>query len=250
MLNPNEPSPYEVINESGDAPILITCDHADNRIPESLKGLSISDALRGQHIAYDIGAKQVAMMLSEKFDAPLLVANYSRLVIDLNRHPGDPGLIPQVSDGHEIPGNKGLTRAQRHQRMDALFEPYHRRHKVLVDQLESQHESPIIFSVHSFTPVMQGFVRPWHYGVLWDQCHELAEKLVIGLRRDESLCIGENQPYNAVEPRGYSMNVHAQDRGIDMGLIEIRQDLIEHETGQRIAAGIVGNALREAIGRV
>ncbi len=209
MINSSEPPPYDVLNEDGDASILITCDHADNRIPESLMGLSISDDLLEQHIAYDIGAKQVAIMLSEKFSAPLLMANYSRLVVDLNRHPGDPGLIPEVSDGHEIRGNQGLTFEQRQQRMDEIFTPYHNRHKALVDELVKRHTAPIVFSVHSFTPVMQDFQRPWHYGVLWDQCHELAEKLVVSLRENESLCVGENQPYNATEPRGYSMNVHA-----------------------------------------
>ena len=239
-----QPLAFEVINPNGRAPMLLTCDHASNRIPEELAGLGISRALQSAHIAYDIGAKQVAIHLSHEFDAPLILGMYSRLVVDLNRFPDDPSIIPASSDHHPIPGNQALDEAQRQQRMQRFFYPYHQCHEELVDQLIENHDDPMIFSVHSFTPKMDEFDRPWHYGVLWDKCENLAKELCHALGRNPSLCIGENQPYSAVSPKGYSMNVHAQDRGVDMGLIEIRQDLIGDGPGQTEAAAIISKALR------
>jgi len=236
---------FEVINPNGRAPMLITCDHASNRIPDELSGLGMSGELLLEHIAYDIGAKQVAIRLSREFDAPGIFGTYSRLVVDLNRFPDDPSIIPKVSDHHQIPGNRALTEAQRQDRIQRFFDPYHQRHEEMVDQLLENHAHPLIFSVHSFTSEMNDIKRPWHYGVLWDQCEHWAQLFCKALDRNGSLCIGKNEPYNATSPKGYSMNVHAQDRGVDMGLIEIRQDLIDNEQGQAEAAAVLAQALRE-----
>ena len=244
LLAPHEPPPYEVVNENGKAPMMIACDHASNRIPLKLGGLGIDPALLDLHIAYDIGAWQVARRLSEKFDAPLLVANYSRLAVDLNRHYGDPGMFPEVSDHHPIPGNKDLDAASRQLRIQSLFEPYHRQHGEMVDERKRRFVKPIILSVHSFTDCYQGFARPWHFGVLWDQDEELAKRLLanfttIAQDHDPILVVGDNEPYHARNPLGYSLVAHAASKNVEMALIEIRQDLIADEAGQRWAAEIL-----------
>ena len=61
-----------------------------------------------RHIAWDIGAAELTRRLADRLDAPAVLAGYSRLVIDLNRQPGDPQSILEVSDGVVIPGNVGL----------------------------------------------------------------------------------------------------------------------------------------------
>jgi len=244
MFRSAEPEPFEVINPNGTASLLITCDHAANRIPESLRGLAIDASLLEQHIAYDIGAKQVAILLSQRLDAPLLLSRYSRLVIDLNRHLDDPTLIPEVSDRQTIYGNLDLTERQKQERIEKIFRPYHRVHREIVDRLIQKHRSPSIFSIHSFTPAINGRERPWHYGVLWDKYEHLAKKLIAGFKKNGDVCVGENQPYHATDPLGYSMVVHAQDRGVEMGLLEIRQDLVAHEGGQRQAAQTIAAAIQ------
>lgn len=57
--------------------MMIACDHAGNKIPNKLGSLGLAATLLEDHIAYDIGARQVAMILSKQFDAPLLLANYA-----------------------------------------------------------------------------------------------------------------------------------------------------------------------------
>ena len=223
--------------------MLVACDHAENRVPEALGDLGLAPEHFGQHIAYDIGAKQVALRLSAMFDAPLIRASYSRLVVDLNRHLDDPTLIPEISDGVPVPGNTGLGEQQRQQRLDEIFFSYHNAYRGMMDRLLDQHPQPIIVSVHSFTPSMNGYTRPWHYGVLYDNDETLAHQLIDNLGTDAHRPIGRNQPYAANAPRGYAQDIHARDRGVEMALIEIRQDLVEDEAGQAHAAEVIHDAV-------
>lgn len=266
LLSAGDPAVFEVIPAAGDdnrggdgdgagndnrdnrtgAPVIICCDHAGLQIPARLGGLGLAADAMQTHIACDIGARQVSERLAARLGAPLLSANYSRLVIDLNRHLDDPTLIPTVSDGVDIPGNANLTAAQRQQRIDELFTPYHACYRSLVDDLQSRFARPLIVAVHSFAPRMRGQTetRPWDFGVLWEDQREVAEAVIANLRAaGGDLCIGDNQPYHANTPRGYALDAHAQTRGVDMALIEIRQDHIAHANGQRWAADILQRAI-------
>ncbi len=207
----------------------------------------MSDHWLDTHIALDIGARQVAIQLSRLFDAPLILARYSRLVIDLNRHLDDPTLIADQSDHVPVPGNRNLGEADRKQRIDRFFYPYHKRYGELVSDMIGRHRDPVIISVHSFTPSMDGFDRPWHFGVLHDPGDALARRLLAAFAKFPDRIIGDNQPYHANDPRGYANQVHANDRGVSMAMLEIRQDLITRAQDQVDIANLVYEALNSAI---
>src|SRR5271155_6166681 len=94
LLQPEDPAPFRVVNEAGRAPLLLVCDHASDAIPRRLAGLGVAPRALQAHIAYDIGAAAVAERLAARFDAPLLLSGFSRLVIDCNRKLDDPTSIP------------------------------------------------------------------------------------------------------------------------------------------------------------
>ena len=91
---------WHVIGEAPLGNVLIVADHASNRVPPGID-LGIDRALLRTHIGWDIGVASLAHAVG----APAYLASVSRLVIDLNRDPGDPALVPLSSDGHDIPGN-------------------------------------------------------------------------------------------------------------------------------------------------
>ncbi len=238
---------YEVVNPDGVAPLLLSCDHAENYLPDHLHGLGLDPHHLTRHIAYDIGAKQVASLLSSMFSAPLISANYSRLVIDLNRHLDDPTLIVTHADGVVIPGNQQLSADERNQRIEKYFNPYHNQYSDMVTSLKSTHQRPVILSIHSFTPTLNGFQRPWDFGVLWDRDEFLARQLIDNLSKIPDRVVGDNQPYHANDPRGYAQVEHAEGRNVELALLEIRQDLITDPAGQRLVAEQIYQALSSII---
>jgi predicted N-formylglutamate amidohydrolase len=103
--------------------------------------------------------------------------------------------------------------------------------------------------MHSFTPVMNGFERPWHLGILWNRDPRLPVPLLARLEAEPDLCIGDNEPYSGRDEHGYSIIAHGERRGIAHALIEVRQDLIDTHHGAeawaRRLAGILAEVLAD-----
>ncbi|HTS91558.1 MAG TPA: N-formylglutamate amidohydrolase [Stellaceae bacterium] len=233
LLTPSDPPPVEHVDGEGRTPVLLTCDHASRAVPRALHNLGLDKEQLSLHIAWDIGAAAVTRDLATRLDAPALLAGYSRLVIDCNRNLDDPTSIPPVSDGIEVPGNRDLAPEQRRARVEALFRPYHAAIEAALDRFAARGVHPAVLSVHSFTPVMNGFNRPWHIGILWDKDPRIPVPFMAALRREKGLVVGDNEPYSAREPAGHSVRTHAVARGLPHVAVEIRQDLIAEAAGQR-----------------
>lgn len=244
LLGSGDPPPFTVVNPNGQASVVLVCDHASNAIPTALDQLGLGLAELSQHIAWDIGAAHVARLLAVRLDAPAVLAGYSRLVIDCNRSPGDPTSIAEVSDGIFIPGNRNLDDAAAESRLNEVFWPYHHAiTQMLAHRWRHGHgRAPALIAIHSFTPVMKGFRRPWQLGVLWNRDPRLAQPLLAQFRIDADLCVGDNEPYSGREV-GFTMDTHGGAAGLPHVEVEIRQELIADGTGCARWATVVGDAL-------
>ena len=120
---------------------------------------------------------------------------------------------------------------ERQRRLELFYRPYHDAVAAMTASVAaSSGGAPFIFSVHSFTPVMQGHVRPWHVGILWDLDDRAPRPLIDMLKADTTLTVGDNEPYDGAL-RGDTMYKHAIVNGFAHALIEIRQDLIAEDAG-------------------
>ncbi|NGN42268.1 N-formylglutamate amidohydrolase [Mesorhizobium sp. CGMCC 1.15528] len=219
-------APYEIIEGDRKRGIVLLGDHAKRALPDEYGDLGLPPAEFQRHIAYDIGVEQVTRKLAALLGAPAVLANFSRLLIDPNRGEDDPTLIRQLYDGTVVPGNYPMTPEERERRLDNYYRPYHDAVGAMVSSVARESgKAPFLFSVHSFTPVMQGYVRPWHVGLLWDRDDRAIRPLIELLARDETLVVGDNEPYDGAL-RGDTMFKHAIVNGYAHALIEIRQDLI------------------------
>lgn len=227
--------------------MLLVCDHASNRIPASLGGLGLSEAERARHIGWDIGAAEVAKALAAGLAAPLILAGYSRLVIDLNRAPEEATSIVEVVDGTVVPGNLALSPQARVQRRAELHAPYHGAIAATLDGLRERGVAPAFIAVHSFTPALKGTARPWHLGVLWDRDPRLAVPLLARLRAETGVEVGDNQPYSGRAGYGYTAATHAGTRSLPDVLIEVRQDLIADAAGARRWSALLIQALTDVV---
>ena len=205
---------------------LVTCDHASNHVPPWVNqgDLGIPAADMARHIAWDVGAAGVARALGALLDSPVLMSDFSRLVIDPNRGEDDPTLVMQLYDGTIIPANRNISPAAVEERLDRLYRPYHAAYA----RLASLRPDRVIVAIHSFTPCLRGrAARPWHVGVLYSHLDErLSTLLIARLMAEPGLCIGDNEPYFGHLP-GDAIDRHALRLGRHNTLIEVRNDLIE-----------------------
>jgi predicted N-formylglutamate amidohydrolase len=224
-------APFEIIEGARDRGLLLVCDHAKRNLPQEYGDLGLPAEEFQRHIAYDIGVEAVTRRLAMLTGAPAVLANFSRLLIDPNRGEDDPTLIRQLYDGTIVPANYPLDTEERERRLERFYLPYHDAVAAMTASVaESSGGAPFIFSVHSFTPVMQGHLRPWQVGILWDRDDRAARPLIDMLKADTTLVVGDNEPYDGAL-RGDTMYKHAIVNGFAHALIEIRQDLIAEEAG-------------------
>lgn len=222
---------FTVIGEDRPGRWLVTCDHASNHVPDWVNDgtLGIPRADMARHIAWDVGAAGLARELGQLLDSPVLLSDFSRLVIDPNRGEDDPTLVMQLYDGTIIPANRHISPEAVEHRLDRLYRPYHAAYA----RLAALHPQRVILAVHSFTPCLRGRPpRPWHVGVLYSHLDErLSKPLIARLQQEADLCIGDNEPYSGHLP-GDAIDRHALRLGRLNTLVELRNDLIDDPASQ------------------
>jgi predicted N-formylglutamate amidohydrolase len=203
LLAADEPHPVLASRRGGRSAFVIVVDHASRRIPKRLATLGLAQSDLERHIAWDIGALAVAQSVSAALDAPLVAQNYSRLVIDCNRRPGDPTSIPTISESTLIPGNLDLPAEQVSARQREIFEPYHQHLSALLEERAAAGRD-----------------------------RRFADCLLEALRSERELVVGDNEPYSGKQEIGYTLPHHGERRGIPHLEVEIRQDLVQLPSGQ------------------
>lgn len=231
---------YEVINPDGPSPILFVCEHASKTIPPSLNGLGLDTAVTNSHVAWDPGAMAVARLLSQTFNASLIAARYSRLVYDCNRPPEAAGAMPAKSEIFEILGNQGITEAECAARIREIYEPF----SAAISTEIASRNAPVLVTIHSFTPVYFGAQRHVELGILHDTDSRLADAM---LKLECEMNVQRNAPYGPEDGVTHTLQLHALPNGLLNVMIEVRNDLIADEVGQKRVADGLANMLRTAL---
>lgn len=247
LLGNGDPPPFEIVNPEGRARAVLFCDHASWAVPAALDCLGLDESRLRLHVGWDIGAGDVTRRIAALIDAPAVLAGYSRLVIDCNRPLDSPASIPRVSDEVEIPGNRNVDDEAARARADACFRPYHDAVDDIIARAAERAGPPAVISMHSFAPMLDGFERPWHVGILWDRDARLAAPLIELLAADPAICVGDNEPYSGRVPIPCSIPQHAVARDLPHVTVEIRQDLIDTHHGAEAWANVMAAALIEVL---
>lgn len=238
-----DPPPFECVEGDSSRGVLLLCDHASAVIPARHGTLGLGAAERLSHVVWDIGAAAVTRLLAGKLGATAVLAGASRLVIDCNRHPGDPSSIPARSCNVVVPGNQAVSDDEAADRAERWFWPYHRTVNGHLAAELRHGLVPVVVSVHSFTPSLAGGgARPWHVGVLWNRDPRVAEPLMRALAHGGEWVVGDNQPYSGREIN-YTLDTHAGAAGLPHVSVEIRQDLVADDAGCIRWAAILAEAL-------
>jgi predicted N-formylglutamate amidohydrolase len=218
----------EIEGDSASGLVLIA-DHASNRVPDDID-LGIHPEVLEKHVAVDIGIDHLSGLVAGHLECPAIVANISRLVVDLHREHDNLAATPAHSDGHHIPGNAELDEAARRARIERFWHPYHGRAAELIEH----HQPDMLFTLHSFTAQLETAAheeRPWHAGILYNQ-DDRAARVAIPKLEALGLHVGDNEPYSGRELNA-TMDLHAEARGLPYLAIEVRNDLIADAEGAR-----------------
>lgn len=237
MRQDDFPAAVSVLSPDGRGPMLIVCEHAANVIPQQFEDLGLPENLHNSHIAWDPGALAVARGLSVFFDAPLVAGTLSRLLFDCNRPPDAVDAIPERSEGHRIPGNQGLRKTDRQARVRNIHDPFR---DTLAGELARFPTTPVIVTVHSFTPVYFGTARDVEIGLIHDTDDRLA-RAMMGCATDHTdLTVALNDPYGPEDGVTHTLKTHALPVKAVNIMLEIRNDLIADAASQDQMAQMLG----------
>ncbi|PCI41110.1 MAG: N-formylglutamate amidohydrolase [Rhodospirillaceae bacterium] len=224
---------FDLINVAGKGGVVLVCEHASNLILDEYKNLGLDDAALQSHIAWDIGAFNVAKTLSKLLDAPLIAPSVSRLIYDCNRPADAKSAIPTKSEVYDIPGNVDLDDGERKDREDKFYKPYRKALVDILDRAKNEGDAPVLITIHSFTPVFEGQKRLLDLGILHNVDTRMADLLLDVLEKDGNLTARRNDPYGPAHGVTYTLSEHAEPRGLLNVMIEIRNDLILDEAAQQ-----------------
>jgi len=174
---------------------VVTCEHASAAVPAGVD-LGVDPSILSSHVGWDPGALEVAQTVSERLGVALHAGRYTRLYVDLNRAEGSGGVIPTRSFGVDIPGNRDLAGGERDRR---LIE--HRTYRAAVDRAVARAVAMggcLHLAVHSFAAEVEGNLRPYDCGVLFDpdrpQESAVARQILAALAAI-GLAARANEPY-------------------------------------------------------
>lgn len=229
---------YDVRRGDPYVPILITCEHAANALPEGVD-LGISQQLLDSHWGWDRWAADVLRRFAPALGATTVCSRLSRLLIDVNRGLEDDTLIrPHAEDG-PIPANQELTPAQVEDRVQRFHAPYHTAVDAELGRLVERHgrERVVFFTFHSFTSEYAGEDRDFDVGVLFDAYEDLAAGVKRALAT-RGLRVRLNEPYSGYRGEIYSAAVHGETHDVNYFEIEVNQEILDDPTRRQKIADV------------
>lgn len=238
----NAGAPVTIQNPDGGSPVVLICEHAAHHIPANLQDLGLKPSDRFSHAAWDPGALAVSQHISEQLGAKLVASNVSRLVYDCNRPPDAPDAMPTKSELIEVPGNIGLTDAQRADRVAAYYTPF----RDAVCQTLADTQTPVLVTIHSFTPVYHGKTRDVEIGILHDTDTRLADA-ILAQAAGAAQIVQRNQPYGPQHGVTHTLKEHGIKPGHLNVMFEVRNDLIATAAQQATIAAMLSNWIAAAL---
>jgi predicted N-formylglutamate amidohydrolase len=226
--------------------LLLTCEHAGNRIPRAYASLFRGcRRLLAGHRGYDFGALACARGLRRRLQAPLLAGRYSRLLVDLNRSPAHPALFSERT--------RALSRPEKERLLARHYHPHRQEVEGWIRARVAAGGTVVHVAVHSFTPVLDGVARRADIGLLYDPARRSESALCRRWRaalRDAAgagLVVRRNYPYRGVSDglTRYLRTRFAAARyaGIEL---EINQRLLRNGGAPRLVR-LLATALQRAL---
>lgn len=215
----------EIVQAGHRAGVLITCEHASERLPLPWLWSARDRRLVGTHWAYDLGAAELAREYAEMIGGIAVLARFSRLLADPNRPVDSPTLFRAHAEGEPIELNLSIDSSERELRLGGYYRPFHE----AVDRAVAASVAGTILAMHTFTPLYEAERRELEVGVLFDTEEELAMRMVEVFSK-AGFRTAPNEPYSGRAGLIHVAERHAKAHGRRAIELEVRQDLATDPT--------------------
>jgi predicted N-formylglutamate amidohydrolase len=184
-------------------------------------------AVLATHRGYDLGALELARAFGRRLGVEPFAATTTRLVVDLNRSPGNPSVFSEYT--------RGLPEAQRAAALAAHYWPYRQAVEAAVAAAVRAGDGVLHVSAHSFTPKLRGEVRNCDVGFLYDPARRgevrFVEAWYAALEAaSPSLVLRRNYPYRGVSD---ALVTHLRRRYGGRGYVGMELEVNQKHVGSR-----------------
>ncbi len=224
--------PFLLHNPRSLSAVLLTCEHATNRLPFMTRTRGSLRAIMDSHWGWDIGAWELTRELARRLRAGAIGGRWSRLLIDLNRRVNDPTLVRLTAGSVPLPWNEGLDVDEIERRVLAYHMPYHLEVDRLILRRLVRSVHPVLLAIHTFTPEFNGRLRRFEVGILYEHHRVPAHRLGRALRQ-EGLSVRYNQPYSGMEGMMYAVDRHGTHHRLPCLELEVNQKLLDRAGATR-----------------
>ena len=240
----------DIHNPGGTSAVVLTCEHASNKVPDCFTRPLTDKRLLREHIAWDPGAMPLAEALSLRLNAPLVYSRVSRLVYDCNRPPESDSAIPVKSEMHDIPGNVNLDETERQSRIDEIYTPFHASVESVIAAKKASGNAPVLVTVHSFTPRYFNQLRHTEIGILHDRDSRMADLMLEAAAGVCALKVERNRPYGPEDGVTHTLIRHGLYHSLPNVMLEIRNDLLTTTLEIKTMADIIQKMLVHTLSRL
>ncbi len=248
LLQKQDIPPATVIERKGN--IIFSSPHNGRAVPACLKPCLGMDEqwFHSAHEAMDLHVDKLFTELQDTLDNVSFVSgNYSRLVCDLNALP-DYAIerhSPEYSHIKIEQNQPDICCAHQHMlRIEEIYWPYHDAKKHLIDKKRETHGGVIVLDIHSFAPTWEQKKRNVELGTIRCEKTPFSRAFEEFLRSQQSeFLFVSGEPYRVAERPNNAAPLITKRNDLQYLGLEIRNDLIAHDTGIQKITELLKNAM-------
>lgn len=179
-----------------DIQLLITCEHGGKQIPQLYRRyFKGKEEILKSHRGYDPGALDIARVIAEKTRSPIVFEKISRLLIEQNRSRKSKAIFSEYVFK--------MSQEEIHFLFETVYDPYHEKVTSCISENIKNSKMTFHFSIHTFTPEMQGQERNADLGLLYDPSRVMERDICAAIKEkitDEisGIKVRKNYPYRGI----------------------------------------------------
>jgi predicted N-formylglutamate amidohydrolase len=155
--------------------------------------------------------------------------------------------MPASSESRAIPGNEAIDEDEHARRVVRFYNPFK---SLLAETIDAMPNTPILVTIHSFTPVYLGEKRDVEFGILHDTDSRLADAMLEHASAHTKLKVMRNEPYGPQDGVTHTLKQHGVENGCLNVMLEFSNALLTSDAKQKAIAEMIMALLQDVLGKL